>query len=268
MSWNERVDAGAQGQQQAVAVVSGGRAGIFGARTGSTHRHTLTEDIGLSRKGQSVLLSVIPYYKAPPETREAAKWVCTYPACRGKSWVSKEALYFEHGDAKDVELRHEAHCVMAVSWMPEEIGLVMGVMAPARGLNAMTRVTTRDPHGLKQGEMVTILNVHGRHDAMANANASSDMLARVNAAKAYQEMGNKKKAQELLDAIDFDAKKESTLAPLSVNGSHLAMPRTPYEFDVAKELDGVFVAPADADAKLAPKVILRPRRPVFLSDVE
>jgi hypothetical protein len=268
---NWRVKDDEVSNKPAVAMVSGGRVGIFGARQATTHRHKLEEAVGLSPKGTVVLASVQSYHAQSPETQAAARWVCAYPECRGRSWPTKEALYAEHLHPDDLKRRMEAHCVMAISWVPADTALITGVMAPARGANAMSRITTAVPHALSMGDQVTILGVQGRHDAMASANAASGTLARVQAAETYEKLGNKKKAQELLDSIDFaKADEETGLVPLSVNGTHLALPRSQTTFDIAQELDGVFVMPADKESALvlAPHVVLRPRRPVLLSDIE
>ena len=254
----------------AVAAVSGGRVGIFGAKMYTTHRHKLEEAVGLTPKGAIVLTSVQSYHAQKPETLASARWVCSYPACRGRSWASKDELFAEHSEPGAAELRREAHCIMAISWLPEEFDTIAGVMMPSRGANAMTRITTVKAHGLAPGEQITILNVQGRHDAMAEAHESASLRAQVDMAKLYEELGDKKKAKEILDSISlssFTKGEASTLVNLSVNGTHLAIPRTATSFDIAQELDGVFVAPSNKDAQ-QPRVMLRPRRPVLLSDVE
>jgi hypothetical protein len=264
-NWGEKPGDG----RAAVAVVSGGRVGIFGARTASTHRHTLTEDIGLFPRGTRMLISVQSWHGQTAETLASAKWVCGYPGCREKHWASKEALYQEHGDQSVIASRHEAHCIMAISWAPEDTAAITGVMAPGRGQSASSRITVRGPHGLNRGDQVTLKNVMGRHDAMAGANDATHMLARVQAAQSYKELGDKKKAQEILDSIDFAKGASSSLIPLSVNGSHLVYPVSQNEFDIAQELNGAFVLPGEKDQGIPmPIAVLRPRRPILLSDVE
>ena len=262
----------------AVAAVSGGRVGIFSARLTSTHRFKLPNDFGMAKGGSTVQLTVQSYHAQSDETRAAARWVCTHPSCAMGTYPtghspelarSKEELLSRHGEPGQMEKRQEVHCIMAISLLPEDIGEITGVMAPARGLNATTLITTREPHGLKMGDAVVILNVSGRPDASSSAHATEAVSASIRMAEMYEKFGEKAKAKKILDGIDLVAlAKAGELLPLSVNGPALAHNTSALDFLIARELNGTFLLPEIMTDANTPKVILRPKRPIFLSDVE
>jgi hypothetical protein len=103
------------------------RSGVFAAKLYSSHRFKLEYDVGDSPAGTVVYASVQNWFTQPEVVRAAAKWICAFPGCAGKSWPTKQAALEEHGDWRPIEQREEAHCLLALSKLPPDVAEIVGV---------------------------------------------------------------------------------------------------------------------------------------------